>query len=73
MEELRSFDERLLSFKAYKTDRVYSNTGRMSEDGGNDYWESGVSNPHVLLADLISITHPELLPEHVPVYYEQLR
>ena len=73
MEELESFDERLMSFNAFNTGNVYANTGRINEDGGNDYWESGVANPHVLLADLIKILHPELLPEHELVYYRNLK
>ena len=71
-EEISSFDERLLSFKAAEEGNVYANTARLNEDGGNDYWESGVANPHVLLADLIRILHPEILPEHELVYYLNL-
>ena len=72
MEELISFDDRLTSFTAYEKGNIYGNTKRMNEDGGNDYWESGVMNPHVLLADLIKILHPEILPDHQLVYYKRL-
>ena len=40
--------------------------------GGGDYWESGVANPHLVLADLIKIFHPDLLPEHTLHYYRRL-
>jgi len=73
LEELQTFDERLMSFKAFEMNNVFSNTKRMNKDGGNDYWESGVVNPHVLLADLIRILHPEILPDHELVYYQKLR
>jgi iron complex transport system substrate-binding protein len=44
----------------------------MSRGIANDYWESGIINPHVILADLINILHPELLPDHKLHYYRQL-
>jgi iron complex transport system substrate-binding protein len=39
--------------------------------GGNDYWESAVVNPDIVLRDLIKIFHPELVEEPF-VYYKQL-
>jgi iron complex transport system substrate-binding protein len=44
----------------------------MDQGGGNDYWETGVANPDRVLADLISIFHPELLPHHQRSWYWQL-
>ena len=40
--------------------------------GGNDYWESGAVSPHLILADLVKIFHPQLLPDHELVYYQKL-
>ena len=37
----------------------------------NDYWESAVVNPDIVLRDLIKIFHPELVEEPF-VYYKQL-
>ena len=51
---------------------VWNCDGRTTESGGNDYWESGVVHPDIILADLIRIFHPGLLPEHRPVYYRRL-
>ncbi|SDG95682.1 iron complex transport system substrate-binding protein [Dyadobacter soli] len=65
-------DSRYGDFKAMKTGRVYSYNRRVSEQGSNDFFESGSVNPHTVLADLIRIFHPELLPEHQLVYYKQL-
>jgi len=31
-----------------------------------------VTNPHLVLADLIKIFHPELLPDHELYFYQQL-
>jgi iron complex transport system substrate-binding protein len=66
-------DERFATFDAVQSGEVYNNNRRLTEQGGNDYWESGVNNPHLILADLIAIFHPELLPDHELYYYQQLR
>ena len=51
---------------------VYNNNARLNENGGNDYWEGGISNPNLVLADLIKIFHPELLPNHKLFFYQKL-
>jgi iron complex transport system substrate-binding protein len=71
-EELRQKDERLLEFRAVDADKTYHSFKRANQRGGNDYWESGLVNPHLVLADLIRIFHPELLPEHELFFYEKL-
>jgi iron complex transport system substrate-binding protein len=52
--------------------RVYNNNNRVNATGGNDFWESGVVNPHLILKDLIKIFHPNHL-EYDLVYYKQLQ
>lgn len=71
-EEAAAADERYTQFRAYQTGAMYNNNARLNENGGNDYWEGGLANPDVVLADLIKIFHPELLPDHELVYYRQL-
>lgn len=51
---------------------VYNNNRRVNASGGNDYYESAVVNPDVLLRDLVKILHPELVDEDF-VYYKQLK
>jgi iron complex transport system substrate-binding protein len=65
-------DARYGEFAALKNGMMYNNNARVNENGGNDYWESGVDNPHLVLADLIKILHPDLVPDHEFVYYRQL-
>lgn len=65
-------DERYGTFQPWQTGQVFNNDARVNPQGGNDYWESGVLNPHVILADLIKLFHPDLLPEHELFYYRQL-
>ncbi|MDE3001109.1 MAG: ABC transporter substrate-binding protein [Gemmatimonadota bacterium] len=65
-------DERYGKFKAVRTDRVFNANARLNEHGGNDYWETGLIEPDVLLADIIKILHPDLVPDHQLVYYRKL-
>ena len=50
---------------------VYNCDQRRVTGGGNDYWESGVVQPDVVLRDLIKIFHPELISEEL-VYYRKI-
>jgi iron complex transport system substrate-binding protein len=72
LEDVISTDPRLELFKPFKNSKIYNNNARLNPYGGNDYWESGVIYPDVILKDLISIFHPEILPEHILVYYRKL-
>ncbi|MDJ0725898.1 MAG: ABC transporter substrate-binding protein [Prochloraceae cyanobacterium] len=72
LQDILNTDDRYQNFNAFKNGKVYNNNARLNETGGNDYWESGIANPDLVLADLIKIFHPELLPEHELVYYQQL-
>jgi iron complex transport system substrate-binding protein len=65
-------DDRYGEFKALKTNYIFNNDAQLNPDGGNDYWESGILNPQVVLADLIKIIHPDLLPDHTLFYYRKL-
>ena len=65
-------DERYGKFKAVRTDRAFNANGRLNEHGGNDYWETGLIEPDVLLADIIKILHPDLAPDHQLKYYRKL-
>ena len=56
-----------------KKGSIYNNNARMSEGGGNDYWESATVRPDLILADLISVFHPELLRDHSMLYYKKLK
>jgi iron complex transport system substrate-binding protein len=68
-----AIDERFAHFRAFQQGNVYNNNARVNEYGGNDYWESGLTRPDIVLADLIKIFHPELVPDHKFVYYQQLK
>ena len=69
LDDLLAADERFADFTAFANGNVYNNDAITNDFGGNDYYESGAANPNVVLADLIKIFHPELLPDHDLVYY----
>lgn len=59
LNDILKTDERLSLFKPFYRKNVYNNNKRINEYGGNDYWESGVVKPHIILKDLTCIFHPE--------------
>jgi len=71
-EALEAQDDRFLEFLAVKNRKVFHYYNRSNDRGGNDYWESGVINPHLILSDFVKILHPGLLPEHELVFFGEL-
>lgn len=64
---LGATDARYRDFQAFKSRRViYCNLKQ------RPFYEFAPTEPDVVLADLIKALHPELLPEHAPVYYQLL-
>jgi iron complex transport system substrate-binding protein len=66
------YDDKFKGFKAVKQKKLYNNDNRINVALGNDYWESGVVNPQVILKDLIKVFHPELI-KHEMYYYRKLK
>ena len=69
--DLKQDDGRYEGFLAVKTGKLYSPIARVGPEGGNEYWSSGTANPDVVLADLVSVFHPELMTNQL-YYYKQL-
>jgi iron complex transport system substrate-binding protein len=72
LKEGRERDPRMALFKAFREGRVYNNDAKRCEGGGNEFFETSPTRPDLLLADLIAIFHPELVPDHKPVWYRRL-
>lgn len=70
--EIVSADPRMASLPLFRDGSIWNNRKRVTAEGGNDYWESAVVRPDLLLADLVSIIHPELMPGYVQFYYLKL-
>lgn len=65
---LMQMDERHGLFRAAREGRVFGFYGRTLPDGANDFWESAVARPDLVLKDLIWALHPQLLPDYEPTY-----
>ncbi len=70
--ELMSIDSRFADFKAVKQNQLYNNNKTSNAQGGNDYWNTGIMNPDLILLDFLKIFHPELLPDYELTYYQAL-
>lgn len=73
LSQAREADPRFLEFKSLQLGQLFNNNKRINASGGNDYWESGMMAPDVILADLISILHPQLSADYTPTYYTHLK
>ena len=65
-------DPRFALFKAYKNNRIFNNTKAILEQRKNDYFSRGLSNPDLLLADLVKIFHPDLQPNRQLEWFHSL-
>lgn len=70
--ELTNYDERYSLFKAYKDNRLFNNNKVQNAKGFSNYWETGISNPDEVLADLMYVLHPSLLPDHSFKFYKKI-
>ncbi len=73
IEELLKADSKHNLFNPVKKDKVYNFNKKMLSSGANDFWESAVVRPDILLTDVISVLHPDILPEYETVYINHLK
>jgi len=72
LDALLGMDRRYGLFTSVRQKTVYNNNHSCFSNGRSRFWDVGMTEPHVILADLISIFHPDLLPDHDLVYYHRL-
>ena len=70
--EIVAADRRFVNFGVFKNGRIFNNINKMSENGGNDFWESGTVFPNLILRDLISVFYPGTIQEEM-VYYKEVK
>ncbi|UCG28140.1 MAG: ABC transporter substrate-binding protein [Bacteroidales bacterium] len=70
--DILAVDQRLAEFKPLISGNVFNNNKISNAGGGNDYWESGITNPHLILKDLVQIFHPKILQEDEMTYYRKI-
>lgn len=62
--DLQSRDEKHTWIKAFQTGNVYHFMKRATDNGANDFWETGVVHPEYILSDLIQIQSTSPFPSH---------
>lgn len=72
LEDMRAEYPKFADMRCVEQGQIFNFDRRMSPRGGNDYWESGVVRPDVVLRDLIKIFHPELMEGEEFFYYRKL-
>jgi len=73
LQDITSADPRFSDISAVKSGRIFNNNLRIGPDGGNDYWESGVVHPHLVLEDLFRIFHNAWTENDTLHYYQQVK
>ncbi len=71
LQAIAAADKRYQDLRAFRERAVYLRNKRQHPKGGNDYWEAGVVQPDVVLADLVKILYPNLLPTHELYFYQK--
>ncbi len=71
--DLIKADSKHALFRPVKLNQVYNFNKRLLPSTANDFWESAVARPDLVLSDVIAILHPELLPGYELVYAEKLK
>lgn len=72
IDELVKTDSKHALFRPVKENRVYNFNKRFLPSTANDFWESAIARPDLLLGDVIAILHPEILPDWELVYASRL-
>ena len=72
LDELLNANAKHALFRPVSLGRVYNFNRRTLPSGANDFWESGVARPDLILADIIAILHPNILPEHELVFTKRV-
>ena len=72
LEELKAACPKFMDTECVRKGKVYNNNLRTTPSGGNDFYESAIVHPDLVLRDLIKIFHPDAVPEEF-VYYKKLQ
>ncbi len=72
LSDLLAQDSRYADFAAFRAGNVWNNDLDVNVNFGNNFYELGVTNPHLILRDLVAIFHPDLLPDHEFRFFRRL-
>ncbi|WP_179352483.1 ABC transporter substrate-binding protein [Winogradskyella vidalii] len=73
LEQLEEASTLYTNFEAFKNKNIYTFSNTTGATGGVLYYELGIARPDLILKDLIKITHPELLEDYKPYFFEKLK
>jgi cobalamin transport system substrate-binding protein len=71
-DDISMLDQRLMNLPCFINGNMFNNNNRITENGGNDYWESGSVYPHIILRDIASILHPDLFKQDQLFFYRKI-
>jgi len=71
-EQMLSRNKNYQTFTAFKNDKLFTFATKVGETGGTIYFELGPTRPDLVLKDIIKITHPELLKDYTPTFFEKM-
>ncbi len=65
-------DKRYGKLSAFKKGAIFNSNKVINNYGGSDYFERALMRPDLLLADLVKIFNPQLLPKHELIWFKRL-
>lgn len=72
-EQLKESSVHYDQFEAVKNRNVFTYSNTTGETGGVLYYELAPIRPDLVLKDLISVFHPDLLPDYEPTFFKPLK
>lgn len=73
LSQVAAMTPRFTDTKPFKNGEVWNNNRRSTRGGGNDFYESGIMHPDIILEDLADIFHRDSLSKYEPMYYQRLK
>ena len=70
--QLMNKDSKYRLLGPVKSKNVYNYNNRTTFLGGNDYFESAIANPDLILSDIVKASYPQLLPNYSFSYIKPL-
>ena len=71
--QIKKNNEHNLEFSAFKNKKIFGYAATTGTTGGMLYFEVAPHRPDLVLKDLISIFHPEVLPNYKPFFFKPLK
>jgi len=70
--DLNNIEKRYKLFNPYYTHKIFLSNKRQNFLGGNDYWESGVANPDIIIKDLNNIFYKDSVKNEELFFFSKI-